>query len=107
MRIYIILKMSILHRMKQKTSPTLSGFLDLVGRKAFQDRTGFSVNLVTRAKKDRVFPAHWFWKIRELCEDLEIEVPEHLFRGHPKAPVESHQRPTKGCIDPVGKEGRV
>ncbi|MDE4303995.1 hypothetical protein PXK30_03610 [Phaeobacter gallaeciensis] len=70
---------------------TLKDFLEKVDRQRFQEATGFSAQLVSRAKKEGVFPAHWFWKVRKFCADNGAQVPEHLFRGHPEAVKEEAQ----------------
>ena len=64
---------------------TVEEFLERVGRPVFQHETGYSTQLVQRAKDTGLFPAHWFWKVRSFCADRDVSVPEHLFRGHPEA----------------------
>ena len=64
---------------------TLSDFLSQVDRQRFQAETGFSAQLVSRAKKEGAFPAHWFWAVREFCANNGFRVPEHLFKGHPES----------------------
>jgi len=65
---------------------TVAEFLKLADRARFQRETGFSAQLVSRAKRQGVFPAHWFWSVRAYCCAHVLEVPEHLFKGHPEAP---------------------
>ncbi|NSY36842.1 hypothetical protein [Leisingera sp. ANG59] len=72
--------------MSEENKPqTVADFLEVAERAQFQKETGFSVQLVTRAKRVGLFPAHWFWTVREYCDRRGIEVPEHLFKGHPDA----------------------
>ena len=86
LRIYKLRNMRILRDMIDDEKPqTVAEFLETAGRISFQNETGFSVQLVTRAKRVGVFPAHWFWKVRDFCELRGVEVPEHLFKGHPNA----------------------
>lgn len=66
---------------------SVSDFLDAADRAAFQDETGYSVQLVSRAKQKNEFPAHWLWKVRDYCHAHGLEVPEHLFRGHPSRAI--------------------
>ncbi|KIC19632.1 hypothetical protein RA21_03845 [Leisingera sp. ANG-DT] len=69
----------------ESRTETVANFLDVADRVQFQKETGFSVQLVTRAKRVGLFPAHWFWAVRSYCQKHGIEVPEHLFKGHPDA----------------------
>lgn len=72
--------------MSISTKPeTVAEFLKLADRAQFQRETGISVQLVTRAKSVGLFPAHWFWTVRDFCFRRGIDVPEHLFKGHPDA----------------------
>lgn len=71
--------------MTQLRPKTTEEFLDRVGRADFQKETGFRAQLVQRAKSENVFPATWLWAVKEFCEARSIDVPEHLFRGHPDA----------------------
>lgn len=76
--------------MESMTNPkTLAEFLSTVDRRRFQEETGYSAQLISRAKREGLFPAHWFWTVREYCERHGLDVPEHLFKGHPAAKVEA------------------
>ena len=67
-----------------KTPQTVSDFLDLVGRLKFQQATRAGTQSVTRAKFDGVFPDGWYWRTRNFCDDIGMEIPEHLFRSYEK-----------------------
>jgi len=68
---------------------SIDHFLDVVGRRDFQDDTGFKCQQVTNAKRRKVFPSDWFWAVRAFCQRRGFEVPEHLFKGYvaPEAEV--------------------
>ena len=68
---------------------SIDHFLEVVGRKDFQDDTGFKCQQVTNAKRRKVFPSDWFWAVRAFCQRRGFEVPEHLFKGYvaPEAEV--------------------
>jgi len=59
---------------------SLSKFLDLIGRENLTARFGFRNQDISRAVRDNKFPAGWFPFIRDICGDMGLEVPEHLFR---------------------------
>lgn len=76
----ILAAMDVDHKIK-----SVSEFLEFVDRGEFQSETGYSGQLVQRAKTTGVFPAHWFWTVRDFCDARKMKVPEYLFRGHPQS----------------------
>lgn len=60
---------------------SIDHFLEAVGRKDFQDDTGFKCQQVTNAKRRKVFPSDWYWAVRAFCQPRGFTVPEHLFKG--------------------------
>lgn len=88
MRIY---KLNVLRSMSDMKTDTkqmnMKEFLDAVGRKKFQDETGHSMQVVSRAVKNGLMPAHWFYGVREFCRANDFVAPEHLFQwSHPSPP---------------------
>lgn len=75
MRIYKLSKLLILGCMLD-----IREFLDLVGRDEITSRFGFRAQDVSRAVKGGLFPSGWYPYIRELCQERNVDVPEHLFR---------------------------
>lgn len=65
---------------------SIGHFLEVAGRKEFQEDTGFKCQQVTNAKRRGVFPSDWYWPIRNFCLSRELCVPEQLFKGY-VAPV--------------------
>ena len=61
---------------------SIDHFLEVVGRKDFQDDTGFKCQQVTNAKRRKVFPSDWYWTVRYFCTSRGFAVPEHLFKGY-------------------------
>jgi len=75
LRIYKLRKMRINNLMTE-----VSKFLEEVGRDRLVVRFGFRSQDISRAVRENKFPSGWFPYIRALCEELELAVPEHLFR---------------------------
>lgn len=59
---------------------TISDFMHSIDRRDFERVTGRSTQSVTNAIRAGLFPAAWFIDVREYCEAVGIDTPEHLFR---------------------------
>lgn len=59
---------------------TVSDMIDTIGRGTFADRTGHGQQVISRAIRENVMPAAWYVDVRDLCAEMGVEVPEHLFR---------------------------
>ena len=68
-----------------KNQIPFDAFLESVGRRRFEEAIGVSTQVVTRAIKENVMPAHWFLDVRDWCVANKFDVPEHLFRWEPKS----------------------
>ncbi|WP_083601335.1 hypothetical protein [Wenxinia saemankumensis] len=66
--------------MSADTDITVQSFLQDVGRKEFETELGVTTQVVSRAVKSNIMPAHWFFAVREFCSARSRTVPEHLFR---------------------------
>lgn len=66
---------------------TVSEICDALGRKAVAARVGRSIQAVSNAATDGVFPASWYLAVKSMCGDAGIGCPEHLFSFVPAADV--------------------
>ncbi len=82
--------------------PTVSDFLEEVGRQRFEAACGHGKQVVSRAIKKNLMPAHWYFDTRDFCEELSIPVPEHLFRQSytPRSGGGKQDDDQQGCVQP-------
>lgn len=75
---------------KSPKNKSVRSFLKEVGRDSFQSELGKSPQVVTRAIKDNLMPAHWYIEVRDWAEAKGVSAPEYLFRFDRK-PADSKQ----------------
>ena len=83
-------------------SPDVEAFIKLVGRSRFEEALGLPTQVITRAIKANVMPAHWYFGARDLGDSLDVEVPEHLFRQTHKRPRPSNKQSANQPVDRRG-----
>lgn len=71
---------------------TVASLFQSLGRKRIALKTGFSQQVLSRALVDNIMPAGWYPAIRDICDEADIECPEHLFRWASVKPDE-HENP--------------
>jgi hypothetical protein len=72
---------------------TVATFIETIGRDAFLKATGHSQQVVSRAIAENVMPAGWYLNVRDLCQERQVAVPEHLFRWINKRKPSAQHRP--------------
>lgn len=65
--------------MDQNIKPTVTDICDKVGRQAIASAVGVGLTAVSNAAVENCFPARWFYAVRGLCRDANVECPETLF----------------------------
>lgn len=95
LRIYTLRILRSMARMSSPQFETVSDFIESVGRARFESALGHPTQVVSRAIKENVMPAHWYFECRDWCREINVEVPEHLFRRSRRSPGERHQQNAK------------
>jgi hypothetical protein len=80
---------------KSRHETAVSDFIYSIGRAEFERSVGVMSQVVSRAIKENGIPCHWFINVRNLCDRIGVECPEHLFKWLPPVseipPVEADQ----------------
>lgn len=65
--------------MEQTHPPTVAAICDRIGRSEIAVAVGVGTTAVSNAAVENRFPARWFFVVRKLCSDRNIDCPEALF----------------------------
>lgn len=65
--------------MSMSETPSVADICNRLGRAKLATAVGVGLTAVANAVAENRFPARWFFVVRALCDQAEIQCPETLF----------------------------